>query len=484
MIYLNSINILQMGELHMKKALLVFGFLITLSLSGCDTFIFVNYDTNGGVAIDTETIGEVGTITTPTPEREGYDFVGWYLDEELTTEYTDDYIVEEEITLYAKWEITTFTVSFVLYDLEQLDSITIDYDGLVSIPETPEREEYTFVGWYSDDTFETEYDFTQKVTDDITLYAKWNRTTAFTIGINLYSYQDNFMFGAYLPALRAYAEENGIILDEYDSNFDTALLFNQVDTMIANGADALIINLVDPAAADNITNKAKEAGIPLIYIVKEPTRESAMTSYENVWFVDASEDKGGRAQGEMILDDWNNNQDWDKDGDGILDYVILKGEPGHPFVELRTNSALSTLTDAGVILNELASDSSTTWSVSDGMQITEGWLNSNFASEIEVIICNNDGMALGAREALYQAGISIPVYGIDGIDTAIEYVESGDLAGTVAYDMDALAEAAIDILLSFLNETSFEDDTYTDIHDFTHYYVPYIKINSDYIEED
>ena len=157
-----------------------------------------------------------------------------------------------------------------------------------------------------------------------------------TIGCNIYNFQDNFMNGAIKPELESYAAAKGVVIDIVDSEGQQAKLNDQVDIFITKKVDALAINLVDPAAASTIIAKAKKADIPLILFNKEATEAGAMKAYDKVWYVGTNSAESGMIQGDMMVADWKANPAWDLNGDGKVQYVMLKGEPGHPDAEART----------------------------------------------------------------------------------------------------------------------------------------------------
>lgn len=272
-----------------------------------------------------------------------------------------------------------------------------------------------------------------------------------TIGANIYTFNDNFMNGVVRPELVRYAEEKGVELDVVDSEGDQAKLNDQVDVFIDKGVDVLAINLVDPAAAKTIIEKAKDADIPLILFNKEATEDGVMDTYDKVWYVGTDSAEAGIIQGQMMVADWQANTDWDLDGDGVLDYVLLKGEPGHPDAEARTLESVKAFTDAGITVNELALAASPTWSTADAKNTMDAWLTSAFASEIELIICNNDGMAFGAVQAMQAAGFDLPVYGVDALDQALTMIGDDEMNGTVLNDGVNQARATIDLAINAAN---------------------------------
>jgi methyl-galactoside transport system substrate-binding protein len=272
-----------------------------------------------------------------------------------------------------------------------------------------------------------------------------------TIGANIYTFNDNFMNGVVRPELERYAEEKGVELDLVDSEGSQATLNNQVDTFISKGVDVLAINLVDPAAAGAIIEKAKDADIPLVLFNKEATVEGVMDDYDKVWYVGTDSAEAGIIQGEMMVADWQANPEWDLNGNGTLDYVLLKGEPGHPDAEARTVEAVKAFTDAGIDVNELALQPSTQWSTADANNTMEAWLDTAWANDIELVICNNDGMAFGAIQAMAANGFDIPVYGVDALEEAIAKIGTGDMNGTVLNDGVNQARATIDLAINAAN---------------------------------
>ena len=272
-----------------------------------------------------------------------------------------------------------------------------------------------------------------------------------TIGANIYTFNDNFMNGVVRPELERYAEELGVELDVVDSEGSQATLNNQVDTFISKGVDVLAINLVDPAAAATIINKAKEADIPLILFNKEATVEGVMDTYDKVWYVGTDSAEAGIIQGGRMVTDWQANPTWDLNGDGVVQYVLLKGEPGHPDAEARTVESVKAFADAGITMEELALMPSTTWSTTEAGDTMASWLTTAFKDDIELVISNNDGMAFGAIQAMSNASYDIPIYGVDALEEALAKIGTGDMNGTVLNDGVNQARATLDLAVNAAN---------------------------------
>ena len=114
---------------------------------------------------------DTGKLTIP--EVEGYTFIGWYTDETYTTEFDFTKPIKSHTTVYAKWTAKDYEVSFVTEHGKAPTSQNVPYNGTATDPGKLKAEGYTFVGWYADDTYSTEFDFTQPITSNTTVYAKW-----------------------------------------------------------------------------------------------------------------------------------------------------------------------------------------------------------------------------------------------------------------------------------------------------------------------
>lgn len=264
------------------------------------------------------------------------------------------------------------------------------------------------------------------------------------IGVAIYKFDDNYMSYA-RTAIEAAGKDKAVI-QMADSMNDQAKQNDQVDTFINKGVKALAINLVEPAAAETIVEKARSADIPVIFFNKEPDA-NVIKSYDKCWYVGITSQDIAVLQGEMITKKWKENSKWDKNGDGKIQYVLLKGEPGHPEAEIRAAVPMDTVEKNGIVTEQLELQTGM-WDASKAKELMETWLASYSKGEIEMIVSNNDAMAMGAIEALKENGYYkddkfIPVFGFDGIPEAVELIRSGHLAGTVLNDPKSFGKAVL-----------------------------------------
>ena len=264
------------------------------------------------------------------------------------------------------------------------------------------------------------------------------------LGFTVYKYDDNFMAVVRQEILKAAEKDDDIKLLMNDSQNSQSMQNDQIDILLARGVKALAINLVDPAAAPVIIRKAKMDNVPIVFYNKEPSAK-ALASYDKAYFVGTESKEAGIIQGDLIAKHWAANPKWDLNGDGVIQYVLLKGEPGHPDAEARTKYVISTLNDKGYKTEVLHLDTAM-WDTAMAKDIVDAWVAGPNSSKIEVVIANNDGMAMGAVESLKAAGMTdIPVYGVDALAEALAMVRSGQLAGTVLNDAPNQAKATYEM---------------------------------------
>lgn len=267
------------------------------------------------------------------------------------------------------------------------------------------------------------------------------------IGVTIYKYDDNFM-----SFVRQSIEKNGDKADLImnDSQNDQAKQNEQVDTMISKGVKALAINLVNPQGAATIIQKAKAANIPVIFFNKEPSQDD-LKSYDKAWYVGTTSSESGVMEGQVIVDAWKAHPEWDKNKDGKIQFVLLKGEPGHPDAEARTKFAIETITKAGIQVEQLELQTGM-WDSAKAKDLLDAWL-AKHGDKIELVIANNDAMALGAIQSLkangyFANGKFMPVVGVDAIPDALAQIKGGTMIGTVLNDAKNQGQATFDLALN------------------------------------
>lgn len=223
-----------------------------------------------------------------------------------------------------------------------------------------------------------------------------------------------------------------------------------VEEMMDAGCDVLCVNLVDRTAPSKIIRLAKQNDIPVIFFNREPVREDLM-QWDRLYYVGCDAEQSGVMQGEIAADYVKKHPETDRNQDGKIQYVLLEGEAGHQDAISRTDFSVKTLIENGVNLEKLSYQFAD-WNRGQA-ENRMSRLISQYGDRIELIISNNDEMALGAVEAYKKAGYAKSdwpvIFGIDGLDDALEAIESGEMQGTVYNDKEdqamEMAKLAIDI---------------------------------------
>ena len=268
------------------------------------------------------------------------------------------------------------------------------------------------------------------------------------IGITIYQFADNFMTLYREELVRYLTEDCGIPAENItvmDGKNDQAEQSNQIDGFIADNVDVMILNLVQSSSAASVIQKADAAGIPVVFINREPSAED-MALNGNFCYVGADARQYGTMQGNIVLGLENKG---DFNGNGVVDYVMIMGDPENVDAQYRTEFSVKALTDAGVAVKELFKQRGD-WDQTKGQELAATALT-QFGNDVDVIFCNNDAMALGAYQAIADAGRTvgqdIALLGVDALAECVEMVNEGKMTGTVLNDHVGQSHAAADAAL-------------------------------------
>lgn len=274
------------------------------------------------------------------------------------------------------------------------------------------------------------------------------------VGVTLYRGDDSFinnLCGKMEEKAKAYEKETGVkvILDVVDGKGNQNTQNSQVDRFISLGVDVICVNMVDRSAASYIISRAMEGDIPVVFFNREPVEED-MNRWEKLYYVGADAKESAVLQGDILVDAYNQDtRTLDANGNGLVSYVLLEGETSHQDSLIRTEWSIQTLKDGGVPLEKITGGIAN-WDRSQASALMEQWLK-EYTGQIELVVSNNDDMALGAIDAINRAGIganSIKVVGIDGTPVGIKALEEGYLFGTVESDKERYSRVIFDIAWS------------------------------------
>jgi methyl-galactoside transport system substrate-binding protein len=288
--------------------------------------------------------------------------------------------------------------------------------------------------------------------------------TTYKVGVAIYQFDDNFMTN-YRNELVSYFETKNTDTVKYevtlvDSKNDMATQTDQIRNFITQGMDLIICNLVQTSSADAIIDEVVAAEIPLVLINREPLKYDAngvpmVEAYEGildnptVCYVGADARQSGTYQGEIVLELPDQG---DIDGDGVIRYVMIVGDPENIDAQFRTEFSIKALKDAGKEVECLVEQVGN-WATDQGQTIAANAITAH-GDKIDVIFCNNDGMALGAKAAIDAAGLVVGedlyLLGVDALPEVVELIKEGKMTGTVLNDHIAQSHAAVDAAVDVL----------------------------------
>lgn len=277
--------------------------------------------------------------------------------------------------------------------------------------------------------------------------------SAANIGITMAAFDDTF-----LTELRNGIQDhavglNGVTIQVEDAQNDVGKQLNQIQNFVASGVDAIIVNPVDTDATQAMTAAAEAAGIPLVYVNRQPVNVDRLPA--NQAFVASREADAGRLQAEEAC------RLLKEAGTTEASVVILMGELSNQGARMRTQAVEDVLATPECGFMTLAEKQTGNWQRTQGADLVTNWLTAGV--KMDVILSNNDEMAIGAVQALKAAGVDpdkVIVGGIDATPDALAALRSGDLDLTVFQDAKGQGAGAVDTALKLARGEASEQTVY------------------------
>ena len=305
------------------------------------------------------------------------------------------------------------------------------------------------------------------------------------IGVTYYNQSDTFLNGL-LEGFRQELEtlkkdDLELTMTVRDAAGSQRTQNDQVKELIDAGCSVLCVNLVDRAEPSEIIDLARDNDVPIIFFNREPVAEDLM-QWEKLYYVGAYAEQSGIMQGELAAEAIQSDDTIDRNKDGKIQYVVLEGEAGHQDAIIRTENAVDTLKNSGIELEKLSYQIAN-WNRAQAQNRMEQ-LVSQYHDEIELVLANNDDMALGAIDAykkLNYTESTLPVFfGIDGTDVGLQAIVDDDMWGSVYNDKEGQAEAMAKLAVAVItgdgmNELDFEKERCI--------YLSYSKVTRENVED-
>ena len=303
---------------------------------------------------------------------------------------------------------------------------------------------------------------------------------ALRVDVFIYSFADTFI-ATVRDALANELGLAGMDFTLHDADNDQATQVDQIRTAITMGTDLLMVNIVSTGAEDvamNIVDMARDADVPVIFFNREVS-DDVINSFDKAVYVGTDAAEAGFMQGELIFNMISQNIDqFDLNDDGEISYIMFKGELGNPEAQGRTEFSVyqaNLLLEAADLPLLTFYDPQNTdlfiganWSAAEAQSAMLTALTTNPMTgdnPIELVIANNDDMALGAIEALNGIGFNtgegdfIPVFGVDATDVARDAISTGRMTGTIEQSATGMAQALVILALNVQNGVDLMEGT-------------------------
>ena len=278
-----------------------------------------------------------------------------------------------------------------------------------------------------------------------------------TVAFLAYDLNDKFIQMIEKVVKKASVDRANLISQDAENN--QGLQEKQAGGLSGLGVKSVIVNIVERTEGEAILKVLKEKNIPVVFINREP-EESVISDWDMAYYVGANPLESGRMSVEILIDYFDGHRDADRNLDGLVQYVVLMGESGNQDTVYRTQAYKEVFDE---------SDSQSGIGGQELIRVTAGWDRNTarekmkdiiavFGEQIEAVLANNDEMALGAIDALKEAGYFgpgnrfIPVVGVDGLQEALVSVAQGVMLGTVLSDTVSQGVDALYIAAALANE--------------------------------
>ena len=274
------------------------------------------------------------------------------------------------------------------------------------------------------------------------------------IGVSIARFDDNFLTVMRNGMTEHAKTLDGVQLQVEDATDDVAKQLDQINNFIASGVDAIIVNAVDTSATQAMTNAASAAGVPLVYVNREPVNVNELPDGQA--FVASNEIESGTLETFQIC---RNLRAAGKAG-GAKGYVLM-GQLSNQAAVQRTKDVEDVVGMDMCNFMKIIDKQTAEWSRDKAQDLMTNWLSSG--EDFDFVIANNDEMAIGAIQAMKAAGIdmaAVQVGGVDATQDALVAMQAGDLDVTVFQDANGQGAGSVDTALKLARKESVDKKVY------------------------
>jgi len=269
------------------------------------------------------------------------------------------------------------------------------------------------------------------------------------IGVSMDKFDDNFLT-VLRNSMAEYAKtQSGVTLQIEDAKDDVSKQLSQVQNFIANGVDAIIVNPVDTSATGAITKAAADAGVPLVYVNREPIDVDKLGP--KAAFVASNEAESGTLEAKQIC----------KLLGGKGNILVMEGVLSNQSAVQRTKDIHEVISTPDCSGMKVVAEQTANYDRTQAQNLMTNWLSKGM--QFDAVVSNNDEMAVGALQAMKSAGVDTKkaiVGGIDATQDALASMKAGDLKVTVFQDAAGQGKGAVDAALALAAGKPVEKKVY------------------------
>ncbi len=270
-----------------------------------------------------------------------------------------------------------------------------------------------------------------------------------TVGVSMALFDDNFLTVLRTGITDYAATLDGVEVQVEDAGNDVGKQLDQINNFIAAGVDAIIVNPVDTSATEAMSQAAEAAGIPLVYVNRQPINLETLP--DNQAFVGSNEVDSGTLETQEVC------RLLKEKGVTEANIIVLQGELSNQAAVQRTQDVHDVIATEDCSFMTIVEEQTGNWSRQQGADLMSNWLSAGV--EFDAVVANNDEMAIGAIQAMKSAGMdmaSVIVGGVDATQDALAAMQAGDLDVTVFQNAAGQGKGALDAALALARGEAVE----------------------------
>ncbi len=299
-----------------------------------------------------------------------------------------------------------------------------------------------------------------------------------TAGVVWYNFADTFISNARAVLNNVSKADGTVTVTDADSQNDTTIQDNNMNNIFTQHPDFFVLNNINNAATSQIVEAAKKEDITTIFANTTSPSDEDFANYDKLWYVSSASEQSGQNMGNEIVDYFKTHDNWDRNGNGKVDFILLQGMPTFSDTINRSSYSLAAIEAAGYTLGTNIGGEDVT-GVKGGDSITgvicdfqrqEAQENveallSAYGDDIDCILADNDDEALGAIAALQAHGYLtddsnyIPVVGVDATAAGCEAIKNGTMLGTSLNNPVKLGKAVYKVMYLLTKGEDVTTDT-------------------------